>query len=343
MNIVRPLLNLASPAGPRARLSVLVLHRVWAGPDPLYPEAMDTERFTLLCRWVKSMFNVLPLDEAVRSLREGTLPQRALSITFDDGYADNLAVAMPILRQHDLTATVFVTTGFLDGGCMWNDAVIESFRRTRQQRASLSDLLPELGPAPLDLSEPMKRRAAIEAAISAIKYLPAADRLACVTSIAEHLGVTVPDDLMLSSEGVAQLRRGGMQIGAHTVSHPILMRLAAEDVRREMQDGKRHLERLISEPVTLFAYPNGRPGEDYDAHAVALARDVGFEAAFTTVRGAAHTGTDLYQIPRFTPWDRTAKRFGLRMLSTLWSSRQGRNGPGTEPAAALGALTQASR
>ena len=105
-----------SPAGPNARLSILIFHRVLSARDPLVPEEIDAPRFDQICRWLKASFNVLPLDAAVASLKAGTLPQRAACITFDDGYADNFRVAMPILQQQGLTATFFIATGFLDGG-----------------------------------------------------------------------------------------------------------------------------------------------------------------------------------------------------------------------------------
>ena len=88
---------------------------------------------------------------------------------------------------------------------------------------------------------------------------------------------------------------------------------------------------LLGQAVPLFAYPNGKPGEDYDERSVALAREAGFEAAFNTVRGAATAGSDLFELPRFTPWDRSRFRFGARMFSTL--CRPGRAAVGT---AALG-------
>ena len=307
---------MASPAGARARLSVLVLHRVLAVPDTLFPKEVDAAHFTQICRWVRSMFNVLPLDAAVRGLRAGTLPQRALAITFDDGYADNRHVALPILQQFGLTATVFVATGFLDGGCMWNDIVIDSIRRSRVTQLDLRDLLgAEGGPYTLQTLE--QRRYFASTVVEAVKYLGVADRLARVREIGRRLEVSPPEDLMMTSGDVQALHRAGMQIGAHTVSHPILAVLSDDEARHEMQESKRTLENLIDDGVPLFAFPNGKPGEDYDSRSVMLAREVGFEAAMTTVRGAASPSSDLYQLPRFTPWDRTRLRFGARMLSTL--------------------------
>lgn len=318
--MMRPLLRFASPGGRKGRLSVLVLHRVLEGPDPLYPEALDALRFTQMCQWLSSMFTVLPLDAAVQHLGSGTLPERALAITFDDGYADNRQVAMPILQSMGLPATVFVATGFLDGGCMWNDIIIESFRRTRFLVADLRDLLPQGDSATFELSTASQRRSALETVIAAVKYLELNFRIELVRRIADRLEVALPTDLMMTSAEVVELRRAGMQVGAHTVSHPILSKLSPGDMRSEMEGSKVFLERLLGERVGLFAYPNGRPGADFDGRAVALVRELGFDAAVTTASGAASIRTDPLRLPRFTPWDRTRWRFGMRMLGNLWAS-----------------------
>ncbi len=156
--------------------------------------------------------------------------------------------------------------------------------------------------------------------IAAVKYLDTDHRLQVVRQIAERLQVSVPANLMMTSGQVAELRGAGLQVGAHTVSHPILAKLSPEEMRDEMKGSKDFLECLLGERVSLFAYPNGKAGEDYDDRAVAMARELGFDAAMTTSRGAASSRTDPFQVPRFTPWDRTAWRFGMRMLGNLWAS-----------------------
>ena len=314
MILTRPLLSLLSPASARARLSVLIFHRVLAEPDPLFPDEMDARRFDAMCGWLKAWFNVLPLDEAVRALREGRLPARACAITFDDGYTDNLHIAAPILKKHGLTATFFVASGFLDGGRMWNDTVIESIRGCRLPELALG----ALGNFSVDTL--VSRRRAISEVIGQIKYLPVAERLALTTEIARKAQVEPPTDLMMRSDEVRQLHRLGMGIGAHTVTHPILARLSRDEARAEMSDGRRALQDILGEPVGLFAYPNGKPGADYLPEHPELARELGFDAAVSTAWGAADIRTDLFQIPRFTPWDRTRPRFGARMLRNLWNS-----------------------
>ncbi len=101
------------------------------------------------------------------------------------------------------------------------------------------------------------------------------------------------------------------------MSHPILAGLPAEAARREIVEGKQRLEDLADAQVTLFAYPNGRPGRDYLAATVELVREAGFEGAVSTSGGAARSGSDPYQIPRFTPWDQNSLAFTARIWSNI--------------------------
>ena len=299
-------------------MSILAFHRVLPESDPLFPEVPDTRRFALILTWLKGWFNVLPLDEAIDRLSGGGLPERAAAITFDDGYADNYTQALPVLRDHGLSATFFVATGFLDGGRMWNDTIIESIRRSRRDSIDLSAVdLPTLPIASLT-----ERRTAIEQCIKALKYRPLAQRVADAAQLAAAAQATPPDDLMMKSADVQALHRNGMQIGAHTVSHPILTRLTNHDARREIAGSRAKLEELLDVPVKSFAYPNGKAGDDYSDEHVALVRDIGFSYALSTNPGAARKGSDLMQLPRFTPWDRTSFRFGARLLANLASTRR---------------------
>lgn len=313
MEPMKSIFSLLSPAGAKGRLSVFIFHRVMPQPDPLFAEQMHAVRFHEVCGWLKSWFTVLPLDQAVAHLRVGTLPAGAACITFDDGYADNHHVAVPILQRHGLTATFFIATGFLDGGRMWNDTIIESIRACTMP---LLDLSP-LGLGCHGLGSMDGRRTAITALIDQIKYRPSEERITIVEQIARLARVQSPHDLMMTSHELKAMRRAGMQIGAHTMSHPILAHLTDEQARQEIQGSKRFLEQLLGECVGLFAYPNGKPGEDYTPQSVDLVRSLGFDAAVSTQWGASGMGDDLFQIRRFTPWDQTKLRFGVRMVGNL--------------------------
>lgn len=319
--IMRSLAHALSPGARRGRLSILIFHRVLALPDPLFPHETDVRRFQQVLDWVRRWFCVLPLERAVRELAQGTLPARALCLSFDDGYADNASVALPLLCHYGFPATFFIATGYLDGGRMWNDTVIEALRRTHLRQLELD--LPQAAPGSptavwrLAVGTLAERRLAIERLLAHIKYLPSLQRQQAVAGVVEAARVPLPNSLMLRTEQLQLLRRAGMQIGAHTVSHPILERCTDVQAQWEISHSKRVLEELTQDGVNLFAYPNGKPGCDYSARHVAMVRKAGFVAAVSTASGAAAAGADLWQLPRYTPWQRSGLRFGLSMLGNL--------------------------
>jgi peptidoglycan/xylan/chitin deacetylase (PgdA/CDA1 family) len=296
----------------RQRLSILIFHRVLSEPDPLFPHELDARRFDRLLGLVNACFNLVPLREGLRGLRDGTLPPRAACLTFDDGYADNAEIALPILQRHGAPATIFVASGFLDGGRMWNDTVIELVRRAPDEVD-----LTRAGFGVLRLASVAERQAAIGTLLNKLKYLPLAQRHDHVELLRELVPVALPDDLMMTSTQVRQLHAAGIEIGGHTVNHPILARLSSQEARREIADGKEALEALVKAPVRSFAYPNGKPGQDYLAEHAQMAREAGFDAAVSTSGGAAGPASDPLQLPRYTPWDTRPGRFALRMLQNM--------------------------
>ena len=297
-------------AGTSGRLSILIFHRVLARPDPIFPLEVDARRFEGLMAMVARAYQVLPLTEAVERLQHGSLPDRALAITFDDGYADNHGVALPILRRHGLRACFFVATGFLDGGRMFNDTVIESVRRAPGEVFEL----PALGLGRLSLATPHARQAVINRLLPLIKYRPPEERIALLDQVCQACGnPMLPDDLMMQSTQVRALHDAGMEIGAHTVNHPILRTLDAQTAEREIAQSRDTLQSLTGAPVRLFAYPNGRPDQDYDLRDVALVRRLGFLASVSTATGVASAASHMHQLPRYTPWQPGKWAWALRL------------------------------
>lgn len=308
--------SLLAPAGRGAKLSTLIFHRVLPAPDPMFPGEMHAVQFDAVCGWLRRWFNVLPLDQAVRRLANGSLPPRAAAITFDDGYADNHDIALPILQRHGLNATFFVATGFLNGGRMWNDTLIEAVRRCPRETLDLAGTaLSELGCLLLRTVE--QRQQAVVRIIDTAKYLAQPERDQCVADVARCAAAILPNDLMMTDHQVRMLRRAGMLVGAHTVSHPILARLNRDCIRDEIGRSRDTLQNLLDEPIGLFAYPNGKPDQDYRIDAVEVVRSLGFAAAMSTKWGAACQSSDLFQLPRFTPWDRGSFGFASRLARNL--------------------------
>jgi peptidoglycan/xylan/chitin deacetylase (PgdA/CDA1 family) len=307
--LMRTAASLVSPGRGRGTLLVLIYHRVLAAHDPLLPDEPDAATFAAQMDLLARLFNVIPFGEAMERLASGSLPPRAVAITFDDGYANNLEVAAPILRARGLAATFFVTTGFIDGGQMWNDLAIEAVRH-----APFDFDLESLGLGRYAFAGTAERRKAVDELLPKLKYLEPAERLSKVQEVAARAGVPARTRLMMTESQLRELAACGMEIGAHCVTHPILARVPAETARREIVESKSRLESVLGSRVRSFAYPNGRPGKDYTREHVAMVRDAGFSAAVSTAWGAAAHGTDLYQVPRVAPWDRSAVKYGLRMV-----------------------------
>lgn len=295
----------------RQTLTTLIFHRVLPAPDPLRPGEPDPARFDQLMRFIAGNFAVLPLSEAVDRLQRRTLPRRTCCITFDDGYADNLTIALPILEKYKLPATVFVATGYLDGGRMFNDAVIDAIALAKTELLDLRPL--DFGLYPL--STVKDKRGAVAAILNRIKYSEPQLRAEQVAVILDAVACgPLPTNIMLTSEQLRELALRGVEIGGHTVAHTILTTLEDDRALEEMVQGKQKLETIIGKPVTSFAYPNGKPERDYAARHVPLVRQAGFERAVSTASGVGVSGCDIYQLPRFTPWGASLVRKGVQLV-----------------------------
>jgi peptidoglycan/xylan/chitin deacetylase (PgdA/CDA1 family) len=302
-----------APGGQRARLSVLIYHRVLPTVDPLFPAEVDAAAFDGQMKCLTECFNVLPLNEAVERLQRGDLPSRAVCVTFDDGYADNAEVALPILQRYGIRATFFIASGFLDGGWMFNDRVIESVRSARGDQLDLT----QVGVGEFDISTNAARRQTIDALLTKLKYLPPMERDSEIDRITELVHTNLPPSLMMRTEQVRTLHAAGMEIGGHTAHHPILARLDPAAARAEIAAGKEQLEAIIGAPLRLFAYPNGKPVTDYTREHVEMVKSLGFKAAMSTAWGVATRAADHFQLPRFTPWENTPGKFGLRLVQNM--------------------------
>lgn len=298
----------------RGKLTIFIFHRVLPALDELRPDEPDATRFEAEIRWIADWFDIRPLTEAVALLRGGRLRSPTAALTFDDGYKDNLEIALPILRNHGATATFFISTGFTGGGCMFNDVIIEAVRAAA---GPLLDLTPAaLGTWPL--GSLVERRQAIAGLLQSVKYMTGAQRADAVAAILEAAGASPPADLMMNAKELRTLAEAGMSIGAHTRTHPILARLTLDQARDEISDGRTRLSEITGRPVDAFAYPNGVPGRDYSREHVDLVRNLGFAVACSTRPGVANSASDRLQLPRFRPWDRGKTAYALRLCRNAW-------------------------
>lgn len=297
----------------RNRICVINYHRVLHTPEPLLASEPDVHTFRWQMELLARCFHVMSLHDALRAVATGKVPQRAVCITFDDGYRSLHELALPVLREFGLPATAFVTSGYIGQGSMWNDRIIDAIEAMPTGQLDLADI----GLGSYQLNNIAERKHSLELLIERSKYLPPDARDGLVNRLDLLTGKEIAQDPMLTRDMIIDLNRHGVDIGAHTISHPILTSLDDDSARREITGGKAQLEEILNKPVRLFAYPNGKAGKDFDERHVAMVREAGFEAAFTTAPGSFGRDHDRFKLPRSRPWDDAPLTFGLRLLRWL--------------------------
>lgn len=292
-------------------LNVLIFHRLIDENEEkheLIPNTNSQNFYETIKRLKKFYKFTTPEKYLKRELTKKKFLKN-ISVTFDDGYKDNFLFALPIFKQMNIPATFFVSSGFLNGGWMWNDGIIEAISKTSKVQLDLTSIGFERFP----LYTAAEKISCINDLISRIKYLETRTRVDMAKRILELASVAEPVHLMMTDEQVKEMHRAGMEIGGHTVNHPILKSADKATARREIFENKEYLESLIGEPIKSFAYPNGKPGKDYGPEHVALVKEAGYKCAVSTAWGRVNMGSDPFQLPRFTPWDRNPWKFILRL------------------------------
>jgi peptidoglycan/xylan/chitin deacetylase (PgdA/CDA1 family) len=295
----------------RPAFPVLSYHRVNDEGDPFFP-AVPTAVFERRMAWVARHYVVLTVEALVERLQRGTLPRNALAITFDDGYRDNLTHAAPILARYGLPATVFLATGFIGTSeIAWFDRLALALKHTRESRWDAP------WGEPVALGTAAERLRVLDRTLAYLKRRPDDERRAAVDRATATLGAGDTNGhkgLMLSWDDVHALMGLGFSVGAHTVSHPILARLAPEQARAEIVESRRAIESACGAAPRAFAYPNGG-AEDYDATTVRLVREAGFTCAVTTRFGLNDGRTSPWELRRGGPWEADLPTFALKLAA----------------------------
>jgi peptidoglycan/xylan/chitin deacetylase (PgdA/CDA1 family) len=261
----------------------------------------STEQFDYQLAYIKRHIPVLlPHELAEIMEKKKHLTRLHAIITFDDGYLDNYTLAFPLLRQQGLRAAFFLTTSFVGSPCLpWWDEIAYLVRNTRWPFLSI----PCGSPVTVDLRAGRER--AIGQLVAAYKSDDNCDPTAFMQQLRAEAQVQAPvrrpTRQFIDWNEAREMASAGMEIGAHTHTHPILSRLTEHQQHIELQQSKTVLEQNLGRPVTSLAYPNGGPG-DFTAETQRIARDVGFTTAFSYYGGVnPGNGGESFNLFRITP------------------------------------------
>jgi peptidoglycan/xylan/chitin deacetylase (PgdA/CDA1 family) len=294
------LLALARQLRQRERAVILRYHAVTDGSDVSYaaPDiCLPVAALRLQMAFVKRAYRPVRFDTLVTALHSGgALPPRALAVTFDDGYADNFRLALPVLRALDIPATVYVATGGLDDGDpFWVAAVRVLVLRAR-------DVLEVPGMAPLAVAAAGDRSAVAKTLVRMLVPLGATERRERLAGAAAAAGVDLRDALrgtMLTTPEVRALHAAGWTIGAHTVTHGNVALMAAGEAEREIVESRDALAAASGAPVVHFCYPNtGGQHQYYSTAVAATLKRLGFRSGAISGSAAISPRVDPYFIPR---------------------------------------------
>ena len=266
------------------RLTVLAYHRIREPSEFEFFEPVISATPTDFARQmdvIKERYNAISLADFVSWMDgTGSLPRNPVLITFDDGYRDNLEHALPVLRDRELPAVLFLATEHVDRSepFFW-DAAAYSFRHSETHRAHL----PILGRRSWESSDRM-----CDEWIEAAKHEPLNRRTEATAQLCRTLGCVMSSTAyageILTWDEVREMAGQGFSFGSHTVSHSILAGLASSEALRELVESRERIEDELGEPVRVLAYPNGSPA-DFNATIEGIARAAGYSAAFTLVPG----------------------------------------------------------
>lgn len=307
---------------PGGRGIVLLYHRVADEPSDPYGLCVTPAAFEEHLEAIRAAGRPLRARDLAAGVAARALPDRAICITFDDGYADNVEAAEPLLHRYDIPATIFVTTGTAGREReFWWDELERVFLATaelppvldiRIGRNRIECPVGALAPAPGphrrqrgpggwhlgDPDVPSARHSSFRHVYQAVQPLPPGERDEVMAAIVAWAGaerIVRPSRRALEPAEVAALdRRGLVEVAAHTVNHPALPAQPPAVQRAELERSKRDLEEWTGHAIAGFAYPYGL----YDDVAVAHARSVGYRYACACTHRHVRPGAEVFELPR---------------------------------------------
>jgi peptidoglycan/xylan/chitin deacetylase (PgdA/CDA1 family) len=301
---------------------ILGYHRIANVSKDPFDMCIGVDAFAGHLKILRQLANPISLEKLVDGLRKGNLPERAVAITFDDGYNEVLYRAKPLLECYQIPATVFVTTDYIGREFWWDrlEGILFSSESLSQQislvqsdgtyqfRTKHSNDIPAT-----ETTSDQKQQILL---LLYEKLLPLSSEQRA-SALAE-LGVVVQSELenpsnicALTPDEIIELTRGGLvDVGAHSSTHPCLADLSVSEQRAEINGSKKNLEKILGHPVIGFSYPNG----SFTAQTQAIVRDSGFHFACASESGVAWRSGDLFRLPRFWISDLDGAAF-LRWLN----------------------------
>jgi peptidoglycan/xylan/chitin deacetylase (PgdA/CDA1 family) len=303
--------TIKNAVGYKARAVVILMyHRVVDVSSTAHQIATSPDHFHQHMEHLQSNYHPMRLTDVAAALDENSLPRRGVVVTFDDGYIDNYTFAFPILEKFQVPATIFVTSGYIGRNReYWWDELERIFFNSEHLPEKLKT---SINGTDIELQLPTtnkeQRRLTHKSMHAFLRNLRPEDRDNVLSSLATWAGVEEncrQEYRCMNTDEILKLSQSGViDIGAHTITHPVLSTLSVEEQYDEMVGSQKRLESILGRPVHTFAYPYGASG-DFTPQTLEIVREAGFKAVCTTVSGTVTNEKDPMSLPRRTvgDWD----------------------------------------
>jgi peptidoglycan/xylan/chitin deacetylase (PgdA/CDA1 family) len=249
-------------------------------------------------------FSPVTIQDVAEFAKSGCrLPPRAVAVTFDDGFADNCEVALPILNRYSVPATFYIMVDAVENGRLpWYCRLRYALNTTKKH-----DWIDAERNVSHSLVSPAERKAALTAAWEIGARLTGSVQQDFIRGIEESLQiepVKASHGFMMNWDQVRSLKKAGHTIGAHTISHPNLAQVSEGEARFEITECKKQLEEKIGEPIDHFSYPHPALNPQWSQQTLEITREAGFKSAALTTCGPVRAGDEPLALKRiYTPAD----------------------------------------
>jgi peptidoglycan/xylan/chitin deacetylase (PgdA/CDA1 family) len=296
---------------------ILAYHRVANVEQDPFLMCVSPQHFTEQLQVLNEFTRPIGMRGFIKRLADKNLPPRSVVITFDDGYADVLYHAKPLLESYQIPATVFVTTGYIGSEFWWDNlkrTILIPHKLPKRLLLLVNKDIHEWEfddgqYLPLEDDNEELRKTILLSLYRKLLPLPFRERENIMMELRRWVGIVSESSerpLALSSDELIELSEGGLlDIGAHTVSHAPLADLTLEEQQEEIWISKVFLEELLGQPVASFSYPHG----SYSDETMIIVQDSGFSCACASDNDVVWQKSDLYQLPRFWIPDWAGDRF----------------------------------
>ena len=258
---------------PKKGAVILYGHRV-ADDNEGYLQGLKPEWFEQQLAYLTSNYEIISLSELVQCLEKGWhVPQNSIVLTFDDGFQNNLEHGFPILEKYKVPATIFVVTGSISAGNLpWPQHLGVLFQQT--SKSSISHSL--LGNFEFNIQNDDGKKRAYLRVKEPMKEMGRDQRERTLDEFQSLLEVKCPDNGMLNWDDLKLLQKKGIEIGAHTFSHPFLAKISMQEARWELERSRDDLLQNLGIQHPAFCFPAG----SFNGDLVQMVKELGFRCSF---------------------------------------------------------------